>query len=673
MRKQLLKLLLLSFGLLSSGSAWADDTYQRITSTGDLEVGKDYIIVHEDANVAMGVVNSNVGSKVSVTITSNTISLPSTSDVNILTLGGSSSEYTLYGKKDSKYVGYGGSNYMVSAASVVDNKYKWTIAFSGDNAVITNYGDTDRLIKAQNYYKYFIMGTTTNGLDIQLYKKVEATLSSIAITTAPTKISYTEDEVFDKTGMVVTATYNDASTADITSLCTFTPSLTTPLLPSNTSIEVSYTENAVTKTANQAITVAAKPRYTITWMVNGAENKSDEYKEGVSLASEFPTLTTLFGKTFMGWLTTSSVASDYSGSFVNTESATATANITYYAVFATFVPGDEVTTNDNLTAAKIGVNTYEAWSNLQCTSNAKYAGYSTENESHSIQMNATSPSGIISTISGGKLGKVTVVWDDQTLSHRILQVYGKNSAYTGSADLYNDSKKGTLLGTIVKGTNTELIIDGDYTYIGLRSSDNAIYLSSISITWINGDTPDTYSNYCTTITVTTPAVTSVGWATYVTEYDMEFADNEAYVVTAAGENVTLQSVTKVRAGVPVLLKGVGAKTATALNEAPAAIANKLAVSTGGAVTGYVLSKKNEVVGFYKWLGGTLDAGKVYLPASEVASAREFIGFDEATGIKEARGKKQEKRSKWYDLQGRSVGQPTKGVYIVNGKKVVIAK
>ena len=73
MRKQLLKLLLLSFGLLSSGSAWADDTYQRITSTGDLEVGKDYIIVHEDANVAMGVVSDNVGAKISVTITNKNI------------------------------------------------------------------------------------------------------------------------------------------------------------------------------------------------------------------------------------------------------------------------------------------------------------------------------------------------------------------------------------------------------------------------------------------------------------------------------------------------------------------------------------------------------------------------------------------------------------------------
>ena len=288
-------------------------------------------------------------------------------------------------------------------------------------------------------------------------------------------------------------------------------------------------------------------------------------------------------------------------------------------------------------------------------------------------MNTTNPSGIVSTTTGGTVGKVAVVWNSNTPSGRILQVYGKTSKYSSSADLYDEDKRGTLLGSIKCGTSTELTIDGNYTYVGLRSSSYAIYFDGISITWVNGDTPDSYSAYCTTITITTPEVTAAGWATYVTPYNVEFADNVAYVVTAAGDNVTLQSVTKVRAGVPVLLKGVGAKTATALNEAPAAIVNKLAVSTGGAVTGYVLSKKNEVVGFYKWLGGTLDAGKVYLPASEVASAREFIGFDEATGIKEARGKKQEKRSKWYDLQGRSVGQSTKGVYIVNGKKVVIAK
>ena len=88
MRKQLLKLLLLSFGLLSSGSAWADDTYERITSTSDLELGKNYIIVCENRNMAMGVVSSqtNAGIGYTVAITNNTVTLSSTSNVNVITL-----------------------------------------------------------------------------------------------------------------------------------------------------------------------------------------------------------------------------------------------------------------------------------------------------------------------------------------------------------------------------------------------------------------------------------------------------------------------------------------------------------------------------------------------------------------------------------------------------------
>lgn len=672
----MLKLLLLSFGLLSSGSAWADDTYQRITSTGDLEVGKDYIIVHEDANVAMGVISGNVGSKVSVTITNNTITLSSSSNVNVLTLGGTSTAYTLYGNKDSKYVGYGGDGtQMASNASVSGNTYKWTISFSENKVNITNNSASDRTIRAKNFDFDFRAYTSGYGLDIQLYKKVETpkALSSIAITTAPTQTAYTEDDLFDKTGMVVTATYDDASTADVTSLCTFTPSLTTPLLPSNTSVEVSYTENAVTKTTNQAITVAANPRYTVTWMVNGAVNKSGNYKEGVSLASEFPALTTLFGKTFMGWVTTSTVASDYSGSYVNTVSSAATADRTYYAVFATLVPGDEVKSIDNLNATDIGVNTYTAWSDKQWTSSAKYAGYSTSDaDKNYIQMNATEPSGIVSTVTGGKVGKVAVVWNSNTQSGGTLQVYGKSGKYSSAADLYNADKKGTLLGTIVCGTSTELTINDDYAHVGLCSSSGVIYFDGISITWINGNTPDTYPNYCTTITITTPAVTEAGWGTYVTPYNMEFADNEAYVVTTVGDNVTLQSVTKVRADVPVVLKGAGSKTAAALNEAPAVVDNKLAVSTGGAEDGYVLSNKNSKVGFYKWTGGSLAEGKVYLPTSAVSSAREFVGFDETMGISAVKSN-EATGNKSYNLAGQRIVQPSKGLYIVNGKKVVIAK
>ena len=78
-------------------------------------------------------------------------------------------------------------------------------------------------------------------------------LSSIAITTSPTKTTYYEGETFNADGMVVTATFDDSSEEDVTASCTFTPdgALTT----SDTEVTVSYTRNSVTKTATQAITV----------------------------------------------------------------------------------------------------------------------------------------------------------------------------------------------------------------------------------------------------------------------------------------------------------------------------------------------------------------------------------------------------------------------------------
>ena len=79
------------------------------------------------------------------------------------------------------------------------------------------------------------------------------TLTGIAITNAPDKTVYEEGETFDPTGMVVTATYSDDSQADVTAYCSFTPS--GALTQSDTDVEVSYTENGTTKTANQAITV----------------------------------------------------------------------------------------------------------------------------------------------------------------------------------------------------------------------------------------------------------------------------------------------------------------------------------------------------------------------------------------------------------------------------------
>ena len=170
-------------------------------------------------------------------------------------------------------------------------------------------------------------------------------------------------------------------------------------------------------------------------------------------------------------------------------------------------------------------------------------------------------------------------------------------------------------------------------------------------------------------------VTDAGWATYVTACDMEFAEGDAFVVSAANATTaTLTGVTKIRANQPVLLKGEGAKTAKVLDEAPAAVSNELAISNGGEIDGFVLAKPaGKSAGFYKWNGGSLTSGKVYLPAP--TAAREYLEFSfdgETTAIERiANGQKPTANSQYFDLQGRKVAQPTKGLYIVNGKKVIL--
>ena len=78
-------------------------------------------------------------------------------------------------------------------------------------------------------------------------------LSSIAITTAPAKTAYKYGEIFNPSGMVVTARYTDGQSRTVTGY-TFSPN--TALGTSNTTITISYTEGDVTKTTTQAITVA---------------------------------------------------------------------------------------------------------------------------------------------------------------------------------------------------------------------------------------------------------------------------------------------------------------------------------------------------------------------------------------------------------------------------------
>lgn len=182
----------------------------------------------------------------------------------------------------------------------------------------------------------------------------------------------------------------------------------------------------------------------------------------------------------------------------------------------------------------------------------------------------------------------------------------------------------------------------------------------------------------------TISTTSSTWQTLVSAYDVELpAEIEAHVVTSVTDDlVTTEKVTGVKGGVPYLLKvpGIGENyTLTRALGVAAPETNLLKISDGTTTSGvYVLADKGAGAKFYLWQGGLLGTGRVYLSASDAARALFSleIGDDGTTGIIELKdGRKEGWKSDdaWYTLDGRRLqGQPTaKGVYVVNGKKVII--
>ena len=172
-------------------------------------------------------------------------------------------------------------------------------------------------------------------------------------------------------------------------------------------------------------------------------------------------------------------------------------------------------------------------------------------------------------------------------------------------------------------------------------------------------------------------ITAADYATFVSTRNVSFAGTgvTAYTAKVNDNSVKLTEVKKVLANTPVVIyKDVDSETTLTLPVSATAPTvaegkNDLFVSDGSA-TGdniYVLADKNDVVGFYKWAGGALSSGKIYLVVP--AGSREFLGFFDATGIKTAESVTE--RGVVYDLQGRRVAQPTRGLYIEKGKKVII--
>ena len=183
---------------------------------------------------------------------------------------------------------------------------------------------------------------------------------------------------------------------------------------------------------------------------------------------------------------------------------------------------------DELTLSTFGVSgtSYTDVTGKTASSNAVYAAQMAGGNS-SIQLRSkNSNSGIVTTASGGKLKSVTVTFNAATTDRKI-NIYGKNTAYSVPSDLYGD-EKGELLGSIAANDeNKTLTINGDYTFIGLRSNDGAIYVEKITIVW-DGEGGGS------TVTVKTPEIIGTTPFTESTQVSISGPDGGSTYYTTDG-------------------------------------------------------------------------------------------------------------------------------------------
>ena len=310
-------------------------------------------------------------------------------------------------------------------------------------------------------------------------------------------------------------------------------------------------------------TVPSCDTYTITWKVDdsaystGSQTDETNTCAGIEELPEDPDNDELdCAAKFMGWSETKLIGTGHGAPadlFTTIGGAPKVdEDKTFHAVFASVDAENTMEVTDNLTYSAIGLGyagtgeTYTGFENVSSSSSAKYAGqairfrssYSGDGTHNYIQIKSKdSNTGIVTTSSGGLAKKVTITWNTNQSATKAINVYGKNTAYSSPSDLFDnddedgDDDDGDLLGTITYGTSTELTIDGDYAYIGLRSSDGAFYIDNIAIKWESAAYKDYMTSCCDELVVLSTNSPSNGTIT--------FAPVSPIATCDANQNVTM--------------------------------------------------------------------------------------------------------------------------------------
>ena len=258
-------------------------------------------------------------------------------------------------------------------------------------------------------------------------------------------------------------------------------------------------------------------------------------------------------------------------------------------------------------------------------------------------------------------GTVTNCWNSGTARNAaspLLMVDGSN--ITNSYNVNTDGKTCAQgAAKLIPGYEDSWLASGAFTYYINNAAGKTVYyqtLGSFPTPWFTGQVVYKTSD--------------AGWGTFFdTEKAYAFTGVKAYTGKIDGSVLKLTEVSQANAGTPVILEGTYYNKV--VKDTPAEMPENDLKGTATDLTAdgsqYVLAKKDDVVGFYQATEGTIAAGKAYILYA--GGGVKGFTFGTATSIVSPLGETEEGAA-IYDLSGRRVTKATKGLYIINGKKVL---
>ena len=188
--------------------------FNKVTNMKELVAGNEYIIVSGDA--AMGKISSTsttYGLNVSVTNTSNSVTVSSTDDVVVLTLGGSADAWTFQSSDNSEYIAWSSGNSLKTLDATTSDNAKWIVT---DDFTLKNKSDDTRILQYNSTNPRFACYTseqTAAYLYVKEGSSVGKNVANVAISATALYVDETATVTTD--GPAVTLSTSDASVVSV--------------------------------------------------------------------------------------------------------------------------------------------------------------------------------------------------------------------------------------------------------------------------------------------------------------------------------------------------------------------------------------------------------------------------------------------------------------------------